>query len=326
MRRYILRMGVVIAVILYSLAYTSVSFGKEWPREPITIIVGWGAGGSTDLVTRMLAEPMSKSLGVPVIVENKPGVGGVYALGLVTKAKPDGYTLGSLSCNAITERPHVKQTPYDPVNGFSYICEVFDYGHGFVVRADAPWKTFGEFIEAAKKEPGKMTVSMSSIGGTMHVALAKLEQRIPGLKLTPVPFKGGAAAVTALLGGHVDACFQTKEWKPYVDSGQLRLLAVTTKTRMKEYPKIPTWIDLGYPIHTYSPGAYVGPPNIPLDVRDRLEQEMKKAMEYPKLKEVLQKFGLIESFRPGKELYNENMRIYNENKEIIPKLGIPIQD
>jgi len=154
----------------------------------------------------------------------------------VTKAKPDGYTLGSLSCNAITERPNIKKTPYDPVNGFSYICEVFDYGHGFVVRADAPWKTFSEFVEAAKKEPGKMTVSMSSIGGTMHVALAKLEQRIPGFKLAPVPFKGGAAAVTALLGGHVNACFQTKEWKPYVDSGQLRLLAVTTKERMKDYP------------------------------------------------------------------------------------------
>ena len=191
-----------------------------------------------------------------------------------------------------------------------------------MVRADAPWKTFPEFVEAAKKQPGKLTVSMSGLGGTMHVALAKLENKIPGFKLTVVPFKGGVPAVTALLGGHVDACFQTQEWKSYVDSGQLRLLAAPQKERWKEYPEVPTWLDLGYGISALSQGGYVAPPGLPETIRKRLEEEFRKAMDYPGFKNTAKQFGLIESYKPGKDLYDELMKQYEENKTIVPKMGI----
>lgn len=317
-----LLMGAFLFLILVVPA--SLSWGKEWPSEPITIVVGWGAGGSTDLVTRMLAESMTKSLGVPVLVENKPGAGGELALTYVSKAKPDGYTLASLSVNAFTERPHVRKgkSPYDPVRGFSYICAIFDYGHGFVVRSDSPWKTFPEFLKDAVKEPGKYTLALTSLGGTNHVAWSKLQLEVPGLNVSLVPFKGGAAATTALLGGHVNASFQTKEWKPYVDAGQLRLLAASTPNRMVDYPNIPTWKDLGYKAYTYSPGGYVGPVGIPENIRARLEQEFMKAMEHSGFKDVIQKFGLTKYYKPGKDLYTEVMKLYEENKNIIPKLGI----
>jgi len=313
----------VAAILFFFMLLTSPhAFGKAWPSEPITIIVGFASGGSTDLATRMLAESIAKSLGVPVIVENKPGAGSEISLNLISKAKPDGYTIGTLSSSLVTERPHVKKTPYDPVHGFSYIAQMFNYGHGFVVRSDSPWKTFGDFVEAAKKQPGKLTVSMSSIGGTMHVALGKLEQKIPGFKTTPVPYKGGVQAVTALLGGHVDACFQTPEWKPYVDAGQLRLLACPTRERLKDYPNVPTWIDLGYDVYAYSPGVYIAPPELPDTIRERLQQEFKKAADYTGYKEILKKFSLVDAFKPGPETYKDLMKLYNENKEVIPRLGI----
>jgi tripartite-type tricarboxylate transporter receptor subunit TctC len=311
-----------VSLFAFMLGAPSV-FAKDWPSQTINMIVGWGAGGSSDLTTRMLSEALQKSLGVPVVVENKTGAASLLSLRFVSMAKPDGYTLGFMSCTAITEKPFfTKNFPFDPINGLSYLAQVFNYGYGFVVRADSPWKTFPEFVEAAKKQPGKLTVSMSGIGTTMHVALAKLENKIPGFKVTVVPFKGGVAAVTALLGGHVDACFQTQEWKSYVDSGKLRLLAAPQKERWKEYPDVPTWIDLGYGISALSQGGYVAPPGLPEPIRKRLEDELKKGMEYPGFKKIAKQFGLIESYKPGKELYEELMIIYKENKEIIPKMGI----
>lgn len=238
----------------------SVSLAKEWPSEQITMYVGWSAGGASDLVSRMLAEAVSKSLGVPVIVENKPGAAGLLALSLVSKAKPDGYTLGFMSCTAITEKPFLREVPFDPIKGFSYIAQVFNYGYGFCVKMDAPWKTFPEFVEAAKKQPEKLTYATSGLGSTMHVAMAKLERKIPGFKVIHVPIKESPKVVSSVLGGHVDSCFQTPEWKPYVDSGQLRLLAAPQKERWKDYPNIPTWLDLGYGVYAHSQGAYVAPP------------------------------------------------------------------
>jgi tripartite-type tricarboxylate transporter receptor subunit TctC len=319
-----MRFCIIMTTILFLVLSAGVQLttAAQYPSEPIHIIVGWGAGGTTDLVTRMLANALGDILKVPVVVENKTGGAGLIALGYVSKAKPDGYTLGSLSCSAITEKPFVRKVPFDPINGFSYICQIFNYGYGFVVKSDSPWKTFEEFVEAAKKQPGKLSVSMSGLGSTMHVALAKLEEKIPGFKVTPVPYKGGLAAVTALLGGHVDACFQTQEWKPHVDAGKLRLLAIPAREGMKEYPDVPTWLDLGYGIYGESPGAYVAPAGLPDDIRNKLETSFKKAMEGPRFKSVIKKFGLVDLFRPGKELQADLMILYKENKNFIPNLPI----
>jgi tripartite-type tricarboxylate transporter receptor subunit TctC len=273
-------------------------------------------------MTRMLGKSLEGILKVPVVVENKPGGAGLIALGKVYKAKPDGYTLGSLSATAITEKPFLRKVPFDPQKGFTYICRVWDYAYGFVVRADSPWKTFKEFVAAAKKQPGKLTVSMSGLGSTMHIALAKLENKIPGLKLTPVPYKGGLAAVTALLGGHVDACFQTPAWAPHVEAGKLRLLAVPKKTRNSNYPKVPTWIDLGWNVYGYSPGGYVGPAGIPEKIRAKLESAFEKASEDKAVEDVMKKFILKPYFLSGKEYYEEIMKEYKANKDFVPNLPI----
>jgi len=255
-----LLVAVCILGSLTWLARAELATAKDWPNEPIHLLMGWGAGGSTDLISRMLSESLSKSLKTPVIVENRTGAAGLLALSLVSKAKPDGYTLGFMSCTAITEKPFLREVPFDPIKGFSYIAQVFNYVYGFCVKMDAPWKTFPEFVEAAKKQPEKLTYATSGLGSTMHVAMAKLERKIPGFKVIHVPIKESPKVVSSVLGGHVDSCFQTPEWKPYVDSGQLRLLAAPQKERWKDYPNIPTWLDLGYGVYAHSQGAYVAPP------------------------------------------------------------------
>ena len=321
-RNSLLIIGVLLVILLAFVMGIRSSGAQDWPSKPIQIIVGFPPGGSTDLVSRALGESISRTLATPVIIENKPGGPGTLALGIVAKAKPDGYTLGPASCSAFTEKPFFMKLPFDPVNGFTFICQVFNYGYGFVVRSDAPWKTFPEFVEAAKKQPGKISVSMSGLGSTMHVALAKLEQKIPGFKLKPVPFKGGMEAVTALMGGHVDSCFQTQEWKPFVDSGKLRLLAVPAKERLNDYPNVPTWLDLGYGVYGESPGAYLAPAGLSEKIREKLEQTFKSGMEDPAFKTAIKNFSLVESYKPGKVIYAELMKMYEENKIIIPKLKI----
>ena len=295
----------------------------EWPSKPITIIMPWGAGGSSDLLTRMLADALERGLGVPLVVENKTGGAGLVGASYVAKAEPDGYTLLFLSCSAITEKPFIRKVPFDPAKGFSFICQVFDYGYGFCVKSNSPWKTFPEFVEAAKKEPGKLTVATSGAGSTMHVALTKLEAKIPGFKVTHVPYKASTMVVAAVVGGHVDACFQSPEWVPQVDSGELRLLAVPQKERWKKYPDVPTWLDLGYGVYARSQGAYVGPAGLPEEIRSRLEQEFKKALDFPGVRRVIQTFSLIEQYRPGKEVYEEVIKMYEENKKILPKYFPP---
>jgi tripartite-type tricarboxylate transporter receptor subunit TctC len=300
-------------------------YGEEWPSKPIQIVVGYSAGGTSDLVTRGLAEPLKKILKVPVVVENKPGGASLIASGYLAKAKPDGYTLGQVAGNSITERPFFMQVPFDPVKAFSFICQVFDYGAGFVVKSDAPWKTFPEFVEAAKKQPGKLSVSMSGPGSYLQVGIAKLERKVPGLKLKVVPFKGGVDAVTALLGGHVDSCFQSQEWRPFVESGKLRLLAIGGRERLKDYPQVPTWLDLGYGVFAEAPGAYAAPAGLPGNIRDKLEQAFKAAMGDPKFKATMKSLSLVEVYKPGKELYEDLMKMYEENKTTIPQLGITEQ-
>jgi tripartite-type tricarboxylate transporter receptor subunit TctC len=320
----IFKAAIPVSVFLMVLMTASPLSAKEWPNQPITLVVGWAAGGSSDIVSRTLADSMTKTLGVPVVVENKTGASGHLSLSLVSKAKPDGYTIGFLATTAITDKPFfVKNLPFDPINGFTYLASVFKYGNGWVVRADSPWKTLQEFIDDAKKQPGKLTCGMSGSSSNPGIVLAKIAYNTPGLKgaITIVPFKGGVPALTALLGGHVDSTFQTAEWKPHVDAGKLRLLLLLEKS--KQYPNAPTFQDLGYGNHSSAAVAYVAPPGLPEPIREKLEQAIKKATEEPGFEaKCLTPFVSTMYYKPGKEIYKELMALYERNKTIIPKLGI----
>jgi tripartite-type tricarboxylate transporter receptor subunit TctC len=320
----VVKVTIPVSIFLLVLVISCPLSAKEWPSETITMMQGMAAGGSSDIASRYVMDSISKALGVPVVVEHKTGASGHLALSAVSKAKPDGYTIGFMPTTAITAKPFfVKDLPFDPTNGFTYLASIFRYTNGWVVRSDSKWKTIHEFLDNAKKERGKLTVAMTGTSSNPQIALGKIEFRIPALKgaISIVPFKGGMPAMTALLGGHVDSTFTTGEWKPFVKSGQLRLLLLLDKS--KEFPGVLSFEELGYGKNPAAAGCIIAPPGLPETIREKFEQAIKKAIEEPSYEEKCMKpFAMDAYFKPGKEFYKELMELKEENSAIIPKLGL----
>ena len=221
-----------LAALMVGCASVLPAAAADFPSKPVTLIVPWAAGGSTDTCMRILAENAAKHLGQPVIVENKPGGGGtVGPATMAATAKPDGYTLSQIPMG-VFRLPHTMKTTWDPLKDFSYIIQLTGYTYGIVVKKDAPWNTLKELLDYAKANPGKVTYATPGVGVMQHVTMEKLARK-EGIKWIHVPQKGGIEVITATMGGHVMVGAETSGWAPQVESGDLRLLAVWTEQRTK---------------------------------------------------------------------------------------------
>jgi tripartite-type tricarboxylate transporter receptor subunit TctC len=211
---------------------------QSFPSRPITLICPWPAGGSTDRHMRALAELASKYLGQPVIVENKPGGGGTTGPGtMALTAKPDGYTISQYPMGMLRV-PHMQKVQWDPLKDFTFMLGVSGYTFGLTVRADSPFKSFKEYIEAARKEPGKIDYGSTGVGTSPHLLMEELAINAK-VTLNHIPFKGNADLQQALLGGHVMAQSDASGWDKYVDGGQMRLLVTFGEKRTKRWPRCP---------------------------------------------------------------------------------------
>jgi len=257
---------------------------SEYPERPITLMVTMDAGGVTDLATRALGVTMEKYLGKSIIVENRGGGGGAVGLAVLANAKPDGYTLATTQNVSIIDTPLMQKVPYKPLKSFTPIA-VFGYSEhtAVLVKEDAPWKSFKEFVDYAKRNPGKIKYSSAGVGSGMHVAMEYVAHK-EGIKWVHVPYKGTNPSRTAVLGGHVDACSSGMGWAPFVLSGQLRVLATQGQNRSTQFPNVPTFKELGYEFASEAYHTMVGPADLPPDVVKKLEAAVKKAMESPEFK------------------------------------------
>jgi tripartite-type tricarboxylate transporter receptor subunit TctC len=266
----------------------------DFPQKGKTIqwIVSMAAGGGTDLTARVLAQVLEKELGTSVQVVNKPGAGGQTGWTELAKAKPDGYTLGS------TNFPGVITTALDPArqaaynrSAFQLIGTQYDVPKAIVVRADSPYKTIKDLVDAAKAKPGELKAAAGGVLGDTHLSLLLLEQ-VAGIDLALVHFDGGAPGLAALLGGHVDASSNVPaEITPHLKSGALRALGVFTKEESKFLPGVKTLESQGYPAFMSVLGGIVAPAGLPKDVADRLSAAAKKAVESPEHKNKLEEMG-----------------------------------
>jgi tripartite-type tricarboxylate transporter receptor subunit TctC len=248
--------------------------------------VPWPAGGSTDRHHRALAEIASKHLGQPIVVRTQPGGGGTNGPGnMALNAKPDGYTIAQYPMGML-RIPHMQKTAWHPINDFSFIIGVTGYTFGFVVRADSPYKTFNDYIEAARKEPGKINYGSTGTGTSPHLLMEEVAD-VAKVQLNHVPFKGNADQMQALLGGHVMAASDATGWDKFVDAGQMRLLVTFGEQRTKRWPNVPTAKDLGYNVVANSPYGLVGPKGMDPAVVKTLHDAFKKAMDDPKHLELL---------------------------------------
>lgn len=224
---------------------------QTFPAKPVTLLVPWSAGGSTDIVMRALAEATAKYLGQPIVVENRPGAGGTLGAAALAQARPDGYLVSQIPIS-VFRVPHMNKTPFDPMADLTYVIGISGYTFGVVVRTDAPWKTWQEFLAFARSNPDKIAYGTPGALTSLHITMEEIAFR-QGIKWTHVPYKGASDNMAALLGGHVNASADATGWGPFVDSGKARLLATWGNNRTRRWPNTPTLKELGTDIVSNSP-------------------------------------------------------------------------
>ena len=317
-RRHVVLAGLAAAA---GIAMPATAQAQAFPSRPITLIVPWPAGGSTDRHLRTLAESAGKHLGQQVIIENKPGAGGTLGPGtMALTAKPDGYTIAQYPLGML-RLPHMQKTQWDPIKDFSFIIGLSGYTFGFTVRADSPYKTFNEYIEAARKAPHKIDYGSTGTGSSPHLLMEEVADKAK-VELTHVPFKGNADLMQALLGGHVMAQSDATGWDKFVDNGQMRLLVTFGEKRTKRWPSVPTAKELGYGVVSSSPYGLVGPKGMDPAVVKTLHDAFKKALDDPKNQEVMEQLNQDVWYRNSDDYAKWARETFVKEKPLIERLGL----
>ena len=292
-----------IAVLLALLACGAQA--QDYPTRPITMIVPFPPGGVADIVGRPLAASMEKTLGQPVVVVNRTGAGGAVGMTAAAKAAPDGYTilmaLSSISIFPESDPLQGRPAPYQ-VSDFMPIALVTADPTVLVVRADSPYKNVKDFVAAAKANPGKINYSSSGIFGTLHVAM-EMFANAAGVQLFHVPYQGGGPAVTALLGGQVEALASGPAAAVgQIKGGKMRALAGWGAKRLELMPELPTFRELGYKdVEFYIWSAVVAPAAIPPNVQHRLRAAARAAAADPQFVDAMAKVGTPISYLDAPE-------------------------
>lgn len=290
----------------------------EYPERPITMIVPWTAGGSTDQTARVLAKAAEAELGQPIVIVNRPGASTTIGMAELAKSKPDGYTIGTLSSSGYLVALQGRQLPFHPINDFSYVSYYGDNVIGVAVLTKAPWKTLGELVDVGKKQPGSLKYGTAGVGTTQHLTTEAL-QRSSGAKFVHVPQQGSAASMPALLGHHVDFVMETSVWAPFVEDKQVRLLAVTTPQRAKAYPDVPTMSELGFK-SLRSVQAIIAPAGLPEPVRAKLEAAFRKALDDRAFRDTMGRLAMEVVDLPGAEVRKLVEAEYELARELVSEV------
>ncbi len=289
---------------------------QDYPNKPITLIVPWPAGGSSDLTMRAIAEAAGKRLGQPMVVDNKPGASGTLGPATMAAAgKPDGYTLSQIPISVV-RIPIIQKTTFEALRDFTYISRLTGYTFGVTTKVDSQFKTWADVIKFAKENPGKITYGTPGTGTSLHIAMEMIAAK-EGVKFTQVPFKGAAETNAAVLGGHTMLQADSTGWKPLVDGGQLRLLNIWTAERSKVWPDAPTLKELGYPYVFDSPFGVAGPKGMDAAIVKKLDAAFKAAVEEPEVIEVLKRYDMFPRYLgPDEYLASIKEQVEQETKAL----------
>jgi tripartite-type tricarboxylate transporter receptor subunit TctC len=279
---------------LLLVAIAGAAWAQPYPSRPVRILVGYAPGGSVDMVARLMAQKLTASFGQPVLVENRPGAASNIAGDITAKSPPDGYTLlvsggGALSTNAAI----YAKMPYDPLKDLGPIALLVHQGNVLIVNPSLPPRSVKEFIALAQSRPGKLNYGTGGNGSNQHLA-TELFTMMAGLKLVHVPYKGGAPAMTDLVGGQIEFMFQTiPEAIQHIKSARVRALGVTGLKRSAALPDVPTIDEAGLPGYSYEGFiGLVGPAGMPKEIVARLSSEVAKALASGDVQARLLELGL----------------------------------
>jgi tripartite-type tricarboxylate transporter receptor subunit TctC len=295
---------VLVTLALFTVLVTGVVIAADYPTKPVQLMVAYPAGGSTDVAARIVASVAEKELGQSLVVVNKPGAGGQVGWTEMSRQRPDGYYIGLINLPALnTVILDPERKAVFGIDAFTPIINhVLDPGLIWV-KADSPYKSIKELVDAAKQNPGKISAATTGILSDDHLAILMVEEAVPGAQFRLVHFEGGAPQLTAILGGHVDVAFDNVgSVAKRVRSGELRALAVTDTQRSKFLPDVPTMAELGYPtVISSSTRGIAGPKGLPEPVIKKLQDVLGKAMANPEHVKKMEDAGLAIKVMVGDE-------------------------
>jgi len=304
------------------LCYSSIGLAVDYPKRPITLVINFAAGGTTDTAARIIARKVEKEIGQPIVCKNATGASGTIGVATVVRAKPDGYTIGTCNMPAVAIVPHLRKVPYK-FEDVIQIGVILPYEYGISVRADAPWDTWEEFVDYVKKNPGTVTYGTVGTGTTDHLTCVRIAE-YEGMDWIHVPFKGVPYSLSALLGGHITAINCTfVAILSSIRAGKVKPLLITSKNRIPVVPDVPTMSEKGYPFYQASYCSIIAPKGISESTRKSLEEAFKKAVQSPEIQEELRKkYSLNPQWISGEEYTKILRELSNDWKQVLEKIGL----
>jgi tripartite-type tricarboxylate transporter receptor subunit TctC len=273
------------AALLIGAASMTTALASSFPTKPITLIVGFAAGGQTDVQARALANAASKELGQPIVVVNRPGMASTLGPAQMAEtAAADGYTLAVLA-QPLTRVPHVNKVKFDPRKDFTPLLKVTSFNFGVVVKADSPFKTIQQLIDHARANPGTVTYGTSGVGGGPHIAVERLA-KATGVQFNMIPYPGATPIFANIMGGHVVFSAEAG-FGPFVDDGRFRLLGLFSENRLPKRPQWPTLKEQKIDVVAESWWGVGGPKGLDPKVAEVLHDAFKKALTDPELNRIL---------------------------------------
>lgn len=285
-------LGTIVCGSLAFLGMSATAVAGDYPDRPIRMVVGFNAGGTTDVLARIFGKGLSEELGQPVVIENKPGAGSNIATDLVRRAKGDGYTLLMMAITSSINQTLYKNIQFDITKDLTPVALVGKMPNVVVASLDAPFNSIGELVSYAKKHPEEVVYASSGKGTSTHLTVEMFMQ-LAGIKMLHVPFSGSSPALTSLLAGRSHVMFDNMPASAAnIKAGKVKAFAVTTDKRPEAFPEIPTLQELGYPSFNVSSWfGIMAPAGTPQDIRDKLNAAIHKIAERPEVKERLKTLG-----------------------------------
>ena len=304
----------IAAAVAFSCVAATAS-AADWPNKPINVIVPWGAGGDSDLTTRVWADAMEKELGVPVVVINKAGGGGVIGTTYVVNSKPDGYTLINAGLSNVLVTPNFSEVPYD-FDSFTPIVKFTAVPAGIIVKEDSPYKTFDDFVAAAKEK----TVTMGSWGAASSgTILAQIIADQAGFEPKFVHANTTADSMVSVVGGHIDSAISfPPAFGPHIKSGRAKALVMNAK--MADYPNVPTFADYGIKGSFEGWSGVFAPKGVPEEVVTKLVEATKKIMQDEKVLKAYANMGALVDLRYGDDWLKDLKETYGIMSDAAAKM------